>query len=215
LVQALHPGDASSTTVNGVTFTNGSNGAMSGLISAPLTLGAGAGSLTLGAEAGYYVDAAVGTYSANTGAFAALSSSYQNLISAGEWSNGNSATSLTLTLNGLTASQDYLLQFWVGDPRNIMSVWTRTATFTAGNTSGTLDYNVGDALGSVGQFVVGRFTADASTQNITWTGQAGTFQLQGYQLRDVTVVPEPSVNALLLSAAIFSLYFLRRRARSV
>jgi hypothetical protein len=208
LVQALHLGDATGTTVNGVTFSNGSNGV--GLIGAPLTLGSGSGSLTFGSEAGYYVDAGANTYTSNTAPFSGLSSSYQSLISAAEWSNGNSATSLTLTLNGLTTSQDYLVQFWVNDPRNISAVWSRTATFTAGNASGALDYNVSDANGGVGQFVVGRFTADATTQSITWSGQAGTFQLNGYQLRDVSI-PEPSTSALVLVAGLALLHFARRK----
>ena len=79
-----------------------------------------------------------------------------------------------------------------------------TLTSTGGN-SVTLDYNYADtsnADGGVGQYSIGTFTADATTQSFTITGVAGTgngagasAQLNALQLRDVTAAA-PSAPAI-------------------
>ena len=53
--------------------------------------------------------------------------------------------------------------------------------------------------GSVGQFVIGTFTADSTSQVISFPDLPSYENLvTAYQLRDVTVVPEPSTGLLLL-----------------
>lgn len=106
---------------------------------------------------------------------------------------GNNA-SWTLTLEGLTVSSPYVVQFWAQQP----GVQDRNVVLTAGNNV-SLDVDTGDANRN-GQFVTGSFIADATTQDIvisglTDSGAAGGFILNGFQVR---LVPEPG-SAILLS----------------
>jgi hypothetical protein len=59
----------------------------------------------------------------------------------------------------------------------------------------------------MGSWITGRFTADATSQQFNITANASA-QLNLLQVRDITVVPEPSA-ALL--ACLASIPFLRRR----
>jgi hypothetical protein len=71
------------------------------------------------------------------------------------------ATSGTLTFSGLTIGQEYAVQYWVQDSRTgAGDINSRNLTL-AGSTPVTLDYNDG---AGVGQWAVGTFTADSSTQ---------------------------------------------------
>jgi hypothetical protein len=201
-LQAYNLGNSGfSSVVNGVTFASvGVSG------SGPYTIGSGTGSLAFSdvvAEAGGF-----GYLGSGGGPQGALDSGYQSFLGSGIY---NGTNPMALSITGLTVANDYLVQFWVNDSRNIPVVWSRTQTFSAGNTSGTLDFNVQNQDGGLGQYVVGRFTADSATQIIT--ASSATFQLNGYQLRDITVVPEPSTYALLGLAGLLS--FVLRRARLV
>ena len=93
------------------------------------------------------------------------------------------ASSNPWTLHGLTSGNDYLLQLWVADVRFGS---TQTQTFTSGG-------NTTDPIFiKTGQYVIGTFTADATTQEVTMNGNI----MNGMQLRHIPV-PEPSTTALL------------------
>lgn len=142
-----------------------------------------------------------------------LSSTYQALVNSGRYTDG--ATLETLNLTGLSIGQTYQVQFWVNDSRGASSGWSRTLQITAG-TSTTLDYNVQNQGGGLGQYVLGSFTANATTQSFDLLGghpsgsTSASTQLNGFQLRNITVAPEPSV--ILLGGA--GLLVLLRRKRS-
>jgi len=124
-----------------------------------------------------------GAYNSTTNPFNALSADYKAILVGGTYTSG--ATAATVTLNNLTSGRVYATQIWVGDPRSGSTVTrTETVTSTGGNTV-TLDYNTTDAGGGLGQYSIGRFMADASTQLLTMTGNAST-QLNAIQVREVT-----------------------------
>jgi len=133
---------------------------------------------------------------------------------------GNSATG-SFSVGNLTPGHDYLLQFWVSDPRNSTTV-TRIETVsssTGGDTNTpTLEY---EGNGTDGQWVTGTFVADgtgtetldlsASNTNGS-SGDSGSPQVNLFQLRDVTPsVPEPA-SFTLLGAGAMGLIVRRRRA---
>ncbi len=163
---------------NGVTATVG--GAVYGLASKTFyrgtTLGHGPFSVGAGPDGAYYAA----------------------LLGDGAWGG----SPMTLSLSGLVVAHQYLVQFWAFDDRytnanyietisgstkdNNMPTLTRdNATISTNNLAGT--YN---AVG--GQWVVGTFTANVSTQSFTLTaGATGGAQLNGFQLRDITGLRVP------------------------
>ncbi len=96
-----------------------------------------------------------------------------------------------LTLTGLTIGNEYELQSFFGDNRpgfnNFMNVGDgdtiqKTASGSAEN----------------GSWIIGTFTADATTQIFHSAENDSTNSLlSGYQLRDITSVPEPSSAVLI------------------
>ncbi|MFM7120063.1 MAG: hypothetical protein ACKOZX_07425, partial [Gammaproteobacteria bacterium] len=80
-----------------------------------------------------------------------------------------------------------------------------------GETAVALD--PGLAAGDVGEYAIGRFTADFTSQTIAFSAlSGGTFPLiNGFQLRQVQAVPAPS--AVLLSLGGLALVLLWRRQR--
>jgi autotransporter-associated beta strand protein len=108
---------------------------------------------------------------------------YNNLLQYGTWSNGTSAS---FTINGtgrrpLTPGRQYLVQLWVSDARSYGL--TRTETVSG---SGTLAFQTANGMG---QYVIGRFTADAASQTITLSANQSA-QVNFLQVRDITP-PEP------------------------
>lgn len=120
---------------------------------------------------------------------------YNLVIRSGGYGGSNPGT---LSLSGLTAGDTYLVQFWVNDGRNIGQ--TRWETFTGGANTSSGVYYGSDGSG-LGQYVIGTFVADGSgNQSFTVTPFAldqSSIQLNAFQLRDVTGVPEPATLAML------------------
>lgn len=100
--------------------------------------------------------------------------------------NPVSGTDVTMTLSGLSSGQVYEVQLWYVDTRS--GLGARTSTWTAGNAISL------DADGTPGpQWVIGQFTADATSQTIVNGPQSGNGldQLNMIQLR---AVPEPGAS---------------------
>jgi hypothetical protein len=105
--------------------------------------------------------------------------------------------------------QQYLFQWWASNAANISFVSTVTGLAT---NSVTLDSNLTNAAGGLGQFVMGTFTADGATQNITFTGAADSPLINAFQIR---AIPEPSTIAIALAGLAcggFSMWRRQKRA---
>jgi autotransporter-associated beta strand protein len=145
--------------VNGVTFTPAYSGdSLSGQNSS----GAAAGPLPVGGG---------------------ISAAYSQMLAGNDYNTG-SGTTLTLTLNGLTVGHHYEVQVWANDS-DASSLGKQTV-----KSGGSLDswvilnMNPTGASGGKGEFALGTFTADATTQKITITG-SGSPVLQAYQVRRI------------------------------
>jgi hypothetical protein len=120
--------------------------------------------------------------------------SYNNLLNAGAF--GNNPISYTVSWNGMTVGNTYLVQFWVNDGRNA-TVNARTETLTGGaNTSAALAYGSGSS--GPGQYIIGTFVASSASEALSLNpGPAiPSAQFNLLQVRDITPVPEPSAIAL-------------------
>jgi hypothetical protein len=111
------------------------------------------------------------------------------------------------TLNGLISGNTYEVQIWVSDSRNATPAYAGV-----GRLDGTLnvDYNVGNQTGGLGQYVIGTFKANGTSEEFIFDSfpspSASVALLNAYQVR---LIPEPS--AALLSAAGFFAAICRRR----
>lgn len=188
----------SPTTVNGVTFgsfaaPNGGRG------------GAAAGTVTLNLlDAADYFRTTVTETGATTAPFSNLSAAYQGLLRSAV-SDGWNPSHMTLTLGGLTIGNRYELQFWSNESTSFTNyVGNNTRTILTAGNAASLDGNGTDDIGGLGQWVMGRFTADALSQAIDITGgnPAGASPiLSAFQVRNV---PEPASLSLLGLGAILA-----------
>jgi hypothetical protein len=204
---------AAAITVNGVTFAPYAFPALDfGIYSGQTSTSLGNYSFS---ENAGLVDA-YDTLGYGSGAITGLSSSYSSLLSSG----GSSTyfTTLALTISGLTIGQTYQFQWWDNNSSFASSpadgITPGETTATAGNSVG-LNANDGVNLGSLGQFAIGTFTADATTQEIDFDGDPGNDGsdplINAFQLRDITSAPEPSTWALAGIGGVSALVMFRRR----
>lgn len=131
---------------------------------------------------------------------------YNGLLNWGVFSWDGDAS---FTLNGtgakpLTIGQQYLIQFWVSDPRN-----TGADRFQSISGSEPLSFP-GNGSG-MGQFVIGRFTADTTSQQFVLSA-THTAQINLLQVR---VVPEPGTLTMLTCGLLGSAALHRRFRRRV
>lgn len=194
LIGAFNVGDTGvpSTTVNGVTFQSfpapGGNGS-----SGNFTMTGGGG-----------------VFQSNTGGgstmppFSNLSPQYQTLLSSYVIPLFGPAT---LTISGLMVGGSYEFQFW---SNNSSDMFSYQITATGGSNSVSLASNGKSMEGGRGQFVLGSFAADATTQSISFIGDGDGGFLNGVQLR---AVPEPATGGLLLMSVLMGLVYLNRRAK--
>ena len=140
-----------------------------------------------------------------------LSSAYQGLL--GNAGSASPDQTITATLSDLTNGQQYLVQWWVSNAANTISEFglgLTTTTASAGN-SVTLDSNVGNTAGGLGQYGIGTFTADGTSQDFTLDGPdvANLPMINALQVR---VVPEPTlgVAAALISVGLAGVAVRRR-----
>lgn len=120
--------------------------------------------------------------------FSTLSAPYQTLLESGATSF---VFELILTMGGLTPGNAYEFEWWSNVSGGIVDALT---TATAGN-SVTLAPSPSGIDGEVGQFAIGTFTADSTSQVVTF-GSPEQNVLNGFQLR-TSAVPEPTTTALL------------------
>ena len=193
---AYNFGDSSkSPVVNGVTFT----GYASKTGNSDFTL------TTVGSS--IYQNA---TVFGSTGAFyTSLSSGYQDLLrSATFWSTNHTTEIQTMTLLNLTVGETYQIQFWVNDSRpNYHN--TEIVTFSDADIDGnTVSLRFSDNGATLGQYVVGTFTAEETTQII----HLGPYspQINAATLGTVAI-PEPSTYAVLVGVLALGFVVFRRR----
>jgi hypothetical protein len=184
----------SSPIVNGVTFTG---------------LHASGQTLTFGSNNDTLVDTATSTAAlAGYDGFSSptsITGTYATLLTAGAYDNSNTVNgTLTLTLNGLTAGDTYQYETWVNDSRvgvtgRFVNVYPGSVISTS-NHVGLLYQNPASTSSTKygGQFAIGNFTADASSQVITIAGNADA-QINAFQLRTGGALP----NAGLVTNAGF------------
>ncbi len=199
LVTALSLGGAAaaSVTVNGVTFTGlDANG--TSVTDGDVEL-QGEGTLpTMQGEDNLEYAAAP---------FDNLSTSYQGLLSHADTEVGSN--SIELTISGLTTGDSYLFEWWSSDSDFFNNVGTIA---TAGNAV-TLHSNTSSPLqGGVGQYATGTFTANSSTESISFDVGPSTI-VNAFQLRETTAAPEPSSGAMLLLGGLAWAGWRRRPSR--
>ena len=99
----------------------------------------------------------------------------------------------TLTMGSLTVGKEYIVQFWVNESRNqVNSIGSgaEKPTIISSGTSVSLDRNTTNAVGGVGQFVIGTFTATSATQTFSFSaGDGAAPTLNAFQLRRVNNAP--------------------------
>lgn len=152
--------------------------------------------------------------------FTTLSAAYTNLLATAYWNDGTDigntwalSTGYNWTLTNLVTGRTYELQIWVNDSRLNNLSQNNPDLFTTfmdlnGN-SVSLQHNVDNYLGGVGQFVIGTFTADATSQALKFiggntvgadtSGNNATSLLNAYQLREVTAPSAPVFTSAALA----------------
>ena len=174
---ALYAYAGAAATVNGVSFT---------AVSSTATWG----SVTFGS--------ALNTYSANgygyAGApFSGLSTAYSNVLASAGY---NLTSAIIVNLNGLSPGHSYAVQVWANDSRNNNVTWSRNEVLAStGGNSVSLGFNATQAAGGVGQYSVGTFVADGTSQPFTLTpGATGTSSTNS-QLNAISVLDTTTSSA--------------------
>jgi hypothetical protein len=125
--------------------------------------------------------------------FSALSTAYRNILIGADFIAP--ATPVPVRLANLTIGRKYAVQVWVNDPRGPEDARNETITSLGGNTN-TLKFSTNTLMnpGGPGQYTVGTFTADATNQTFTLTGNDVT-QMNALQLRDVGTPTWSGINS--------------------
>ncbi len=160
-----YTGGSAGQTVNGETFAAGNSGTAWG---ANVTL-TGFGSSYSGFGGG------------TAAPWSGLSTAYQTVLQGGAYGGASAGT---VTLNNLTVGHVYSVQIWVNDSRS--GITGRTETAAGGGNTVLLVYNA-NAQGSLGEFAVGYFVANAATQSFTLTpgSSSGSVQLNALSVYDL------------------------------
>ena len=214
LLYAYNIGTSSvtATTVNGVTFAAF---AFPGVNDGSATVTVDSVNFTESPAILHSYDAS--TLGTNALPFGGLSPAYKTMLSTG--GTAMQDATITATFGGLTVGHQYRLQWWTSNPKNGLGYFSETfATTTAGSGGNqvTLDSNSTNSDGGFGQFVIGTFTADATSQTFTLDSPAGNTSplINGFQVRVVSApVPEidPAGMVSVLALVTGALGLLERR----
>ncbi len=149
----------------------------------------------------------IGAAAESTAPFSGLSPNYKDLQRDGaQLRNGS-----LLTISGLTIGQSYLFQWWSTVPDNPpTSNFMTPSTATAGNQV-TLNPNLTNAAGGLGQFAIGSFTADNATQTIAFSAGATISAMQVRSTSPSSSVPDAGSTLVLFGVALATVAGVRRR----
>lgn len=127
------------------------------------------------------------TFSFDTG-----DANYNSLLGSIDYGT-NSQSSRTYTFTGLTEGQSYIVQFWYADGDGSANARTMTLKGTGDNVLHGNDY------------AMGTFTADSTTQALTWKSSESGIRVNAIQLRTVAAPALGSTAARPSSAALLSI----------
>ena len=151
------------------------------------------------------------SFGSNSNPFNSLSNvAYKRLL---ESASTAGPKPLKLTINGLTAGRNYLVELWVNSSNDTTPT---TETVTAMNST-SLQFNTTATTGGVGQFVTGTFTANSTgSETISlnaMTPAGGTDAI--LNAVEVRAVPEPTVwEMLALGGTLLAAAMLLRGRRA-
>lgn len=143
---------------------------------------------------------------------------YNTLLQGAQFSDNG--TGGTFSWGGMKSGDTYEVQLWVEDTRNIGNRrWQNLYENTYGDsgTSSALTFPADGSSPDMGQYDIGTFVVNSSgaeTINFeTWCSVSGNqcAQVNLFQVRDLTAVPEPSALALLATGGLMMLLWRRRR----
>jgi autotransporter-associated beta strand protein len=162
-------------TVNGVTFVR-------------------SGSASAGTDVtiAYPNGSTLAAFTSTAAPFTSLSAAYRTVVAGTLYNNSPYSGTLTVTLNNLTVGKLYAVQVWLDDSRGSADSRSATLTSTGGN-SVALRYNMQNAAGGVGQYTLGTFTADATTQTFTSASTVHAI-FNALQVRDIGTTATPVFN---------------------
>jgi len=196
------PDSTGSTTVNGVTFNTFDVGYNT--YPASVTVGSTTLSSSVANTQLYYRDRTT-----TSDPYASLDANYKQLCrySATAYGNFPSAPFTiagipVLTLNNLTVGKEYLFQLWLNLSPAVPANTATGAVLTNGVSESTLVYqNTSMQIGGLGQYVIGTFTANSTSEAFTWTRQQYNFSnaMDAFQLR---VIPEPGTLVLVATGLL-------------
>jgi hypothetical protein len=193
-----------STTVNGVTFSPFTISTTSPVRTSTI------GSVTLAEIAPEHLWG-YNTLGAGSAPFTNLSLGYRGLLSSAG-SASNPAT-ITVTLSGLDAGKTYQLQWWASNTAGIQGISSETlnsVTATSGTNAITLSARTG-----LGEYALGTFVADATSQTFTLNSPAGATAplINALQLRDITPtgVPDTASTLPIVGLSLIGAMALNRR----